>query len=55
MPSCLYKGDLEGALTYTQLALKIGEKIFGPDHPTQAIYTNNMGQILQAKGGLDAH
>ena len=47
------KGDLDGALQYTQRALKIVEKVYGPDHTTVAIRASNIGLILQAKGDLD--
>ena len=36
-----------------QRALKIDEKVYGPEHPNVARDTNNIGQILQAKGDLD--
>ena len=47
------KGDLDGALRYTQRALAIDEKVYGPDHPDVARDANNIGLILQAKGDLD--
>jgi tetratricopeptide (TPR) repeat protein len=47
------KGDLDGALKYTEQALKIDERVYGLDHPNVAIDANNIGQILQAKGDLD--
>ena len=47
------KGDLEGALTYIQRAMKIDERIYGPDHPQVAIDANNIGQILEAKGDVE--
>jgi tetratricopeptide (TPR) repeat protein len=34
-------------------ALKIGERVFGPDHPEVAIRANNIGTILKVKGDLD--
>ena len=49
----LSKGDLDGALKYSQRALSIDEKVYGPEHPTVAIRANNIGQILQDKGDLD--
>ena len=49
----LDKGDLEGALSYAQRALKIDEKVYGPDHPTVATDVGNIAQILQAKGDLE--
>jgi tetratricopeptide (TPR) repeat protein len=49
----LLKGDLDGALSYAQRALKIDEKVYGPNHPAVARDANNIGQILQAKGELD--
>ncbi|MGA2781500.1 MAG: tetratricopeptide repeat protein [Smithella sp.] len=47
------KGDLDGALKYTERALKSDEKVYGLDHPKVAIDANNIGTILQAKGDLD--
>jgi tetratricopeptide (TPR) repeat protein len=47
------KGDLDGALTYARRALKIEEKVHGPEHPDVAAATNNIGRILQAKGDLE--
>jgi len=46
-------GDLDGALAYTQQALKIDEKIYGPDYPEVATVAGNIGQILKDKGDLD--
>ena len=48
----LAKGDLDGALTHTQRALKIDEKVYGPDHPNVARVADNIGLILRAKGDL---
>ena len=47
------QGNLDGALQYMQRALKIDEKLYGPDHPTVAIRANNIGEILLEKGDLD--
>src|SRR5215470_14231787 len=47
------KGDLDGALRYTERALTIDEKVYGPEHPTVAIDVNNIGGILKAGGDLD--
>jgi hypothetical protein len=33
-------------------ALAIGEKVYGPDHPTVAAFANNIGMILQHQGDL---
>jgi len=33
-------------------ALAIGERVYGPDHPTVATEANNIGQILRAQGDL---
>ncbi len=49
----LAKGDLDGALAYAQRALKIDEKVFGPEHPNVGRDANNIGQILKDKGDLD--
>jgi tetratricopeptide (TPR) repeat protein len=52
--SVLYaKGDVDGAMEYTQRALQINQKVYGPDHPTVSIDANNIGSILMAKGDLD--
>jgi tetratricopeptide (TPR) repeat protein len=47
------KGDLDGALTNTQRALAIDEKVYGAEHPDVATDANNIGTILYAKGDLD--
>jgi tetratricopeptide (TPR) repeat protein len=47
------KGDLDGALQYTQRALTIDEKVYGPDHPNVATSASNIGLILKDKGDLD--
>jgi tetratricopeptide (TPR) repeat protein len=47
------KGDLAAALRYTQRALAIDEKLYGPNHPDVAIRANNIGMILKDKGDLD--
>ena len=49
----LDKGDLDGALSYVQRALKIDEKVYGPGNPSVAIDANNIGQILKDKGDLN--
>jgi tetratricopeptide (TPR) repeat protein len=49
----LYEGDLNGALSYTQRALRIDEEVYGPDHPEVATDANNIGAILDAEGDLD--
>src|SRR5205085_9839739 len=46
------QGDLVGALEYSRRALKIDEKVYGPDHPMVATVANNIGQILKAQGDL---
>ena len=43
------KGDLDGALRYTQRALTINEKVYGPDHPNVAIDANNIGRFLRIR------
>jgi tetratricopeptide (TPR) repeat protein len=47
------KGDLDGAFKYTERALKIAEKVYGPDHSYVASLADNIGQILRDKGDLD--
>ena len=46
-------GDLDRALTYSQRALNIDEKTYGPEHPNVASDANNVGSILKDKGDLD--
>jgi hypothetical protein len=43
------KGDLDGALTYTQRALKIDEKVYGPDNPTTQAVAANLDRIRHTK------
>jgi len=45
--------DLDGAQAAFERALAIGEATLGPDHPSVAIYVNNLGRVLQDKGDLD--
>jgi tetratricopeptide (TPR) repeat protein len=49
----LLRGDPDAALSYTQRALKMDEKIHGADQPEVAVDANSMAQILQAKGDLE--
>jgi tetratricopeptide (TPR) repeat protein len=49
----LAKGDLIGALSYAQRALKIDENVYGTDNPEVATRANNIGLILEAKGDLE--
>ena len=48
-----YKGDLEGALRYTEWALTIDEKVYGPEHPDMATDASNIGVMLRHKGDLE--
>jgi len=45
-------GDLAGARTQFEQALRIGAAALGPDHPTVGIRRNNLGRVLQALGDL---
>ena len=45
-------GDMEGAKKMFERALEIGEAAYGPDHPTVAIYVNNLGLVLKDLGDL---
>ncbi|MEP7135330.1 MAG: toll/interleukin-1 receptor domain-containing protein [Chloroflexota bacterium] len=45
-------GDLPGARTAFERALKIDEAIFGTDHPNVATDVNNLGMVLQDLGDL---
>jgi tetratricopeptide (TPR) repeat protein len=44
--------DYQGARTAIERALKIGEQVYGPDHPEVARDVNNLGMVLQAQGDL---
>ena len=48
------KGDLGGALKWSQQALAIDKKVFGPRDLSVAVDANNVGQILQDRGDLDS-
>ena len=41
------RGEFDEAKTALQRALKIGEQVYGPDHPQVAIYVNNLGSVLR--------
>lgn len=43
------KGDLDGALSYCQRALKILTDSYGPDNPTTKTVAANVQQIEQAR------
>jgi tetratricopeptide (TPR) repeat protein len=45
-------GRFVEARSVIEKALKIDEKVYGPDHPTVAIRVNNLGGVLQALGEL---
>jgi len=47
------EGDLDGAVSYIQRALRIDEKVYGPEHRKVADLANNIGIILKKKGDLD--
>ncbi len=46
------RAEYEEAKAAYERALMIGEKAFGPDHPTFAIMVNNIGSVLQDLGDL---
>jgi tetratricopeptide (TPR) repeat protein len=46
------KGELDEALRYSERALKIDEKIYGPDHQNVARDVNTIGTILHAKNDI---
>jgi hypothetical protein len=48
------KGDLEGALKYTQRALTIFEKVYGPDNPSTKVVARNLEGIKQAMAAKQA-
>ena len=43
------KGDLDGALPYTERALKIDEKVYGRYHPKVARDANDIGQFFRLR------
>ena len=45
-------GDLAGARTQYELALRIGEAALGPDHPDVGTMRSNLGLVLQNLGDL---
>ncbi len=46
------RGEFDEAKTALQRALKIDEKVYGPDHPNVAIDVNNLGSVLKDLGEL---
>ena len=46
------RAELAQAKGYYERALAIGEKVYGPEHPTVAIWINNIGTILKDQGDL---
>ncbi|MEV8515084.1 tetratricopeptide repeat protein [Dactylosporangium sp. NPDC051484] len=46
-------GDLNGARTQHEHALRISEAALGPDHPTTGIRRSNLGMVLRALGDLN--
>jgi len=46
-------GEMEKARECFERALKIDEKIFGPDHPRVAIRANNLGLVLRDLGEME--
>ncbi|MEK7404409.1 MAG: tetratricopeptide repeat protein [Acidobacteriota bacterium] len=45
------KGDLEGALGYTERALRIFESVYGADHPSTRIVAENLRSLRGATTG----
>ena len=45
--------DYEGARSAIERALKIDEKVYGPDHPDVARDVNNLGRVLQDLGDFE--
>jgi hypothetical protein len=43
-------GDLAGARTQLERAREITAATLGPDHPTMAIYRDNLDRVLQQLG-----
>jgi tetratricopeptide (TPR) repeat protein len=46
------RGQFPEAKASLERALEIGLKVYGPDHPRVAIYTNNLGNVLRDLGDL---
>jgi len=46
------RADFLDARALYERALAIGEKVYGPDHPTVAIRVNNLGGVLKSLGDL---
>jgi tetratricopeptide (TPR) repeat protein len=46
------RGEFTGSKSALQRAIEIGERVYGPDHPTVAIRVNNLGSVLQDLGEL---
>jgi len=47
---CATWGDLAGARTHYERALKIGQATLGPDHPNVAIFRRNLEDVVQQLG-----
>jgi len=46
------EGDLVGARTHLERAVRVAAAAFGPDHPDVGTCLNNLGSVLQDQGDL---
>ena len=47
-------GRYEQAIPFWRKVLELGEQEFGPDHPTTAIFLNNLAELYRAQGRYEA-
>ena len=47
-------GRYEEAIPFWRKALELGEREFGPDHPTMATLLNNLAELYRAQGRYEA-
>ncbi len=47
-------GRYEQAIPFYRQALELGEREFGPDHPTTALLLNNLALLYDRQGGYEA-
>ena len=53
--AALYEaGRYEEAVPFWRKALELGERVFGADHPTTAIFINNLALLYHAQGRYEA-
>ena len=47
-------GRYEQAIPFYREALELGEQEFGPEHPTTAIFLNNLAELYRVQGRYEA-